>query len=92
LHRVTADRRNERALDGPVNAAGIVAIGTVEDTDFATRRRVLAINLDGTFLGCKYALPLPAPAARSSTFRPSPVWSAATISRPTTRRRAACGF
>jgi 3(or 17)beta-hydroxysteroid dehydrogenase len=45
-------------LDGLVNAAGIVAIGTVEDTDFATWRRVMAINLDGTFLGCKYALPL----------------------------------
>jgi 3(or 17)beta-hydroxysteroid dehydrogenase len=45
-------------LDGLVNAAGIVAIGTVEDTDFATWRRVLAINLDGTFLGCKYGLPL----------------------------------
>src|SRR5262249_3612856 len=45
-------------LDGLVNAAGIVAIGTVEDTDFDTWRRVLAINLDGTFLGCKYALPL----------------------------------
>ena len=41
-----------------MNAAGIVAIGTVEDTDFATWRRVMAINLDGTFLGCKYALPL----------------------------------
>jgi NAD(P)-dependent dehydrogenase (short-subunit alcohol dehydrogenase family) len=35
-----------------------VAIGTVEDTDFATWRRVMAINLDGTFLGCKYAMPL----------------------------------
>ena len=45
-------------LDGLVNAAGIVAIGTVEDTDFATWRRVLAVNLDGTFLGCKYAMPL----------------------------------
>ena len=45
-------------LDGLVNAAGIVAIGTVEDTDFTTWRRVMAINLDGTFLGCKYALPL----------------------------------
>lgn len=45
-------------LDGLVNAAGIVAIGTIEETDFATWRRVMAINLDGTFLGCKYALPL----------------------------------
>ena len=47
-----------RRLDGLVNAAGIVAIGTVEDTDFATWRRVMAVNLDGTFLGCKHALPL----------------------------------
>ena len=45
-------------LDGLVNAAGIVAVGSVEDTDFATWRRVMAVNLDGTFLGCKYALPL----------------------------------
>ena len=45
-------------LDGLVNAAGIVAIGSIEDTDFATFRRVLAVNLEGTFLGCKYAMPL----------------------------------
>ncbi|MGE0750491.1 MAG: SDR family oxidoreductase [Variibacter sp.] len=45
-------------LDGLVNAAGIAALGTVEDTDFATWRRVMAINLDGTFLGCKFILPL----------------------------------
>ncbi len=45
-------------LDGLVNAAGIVAIGSVEKLDFATWRRVLSINLDGTFLGCKYAFPL----------------------------------
>jgi len=45
-------------LDGLVNAAGIAVFGSVEDTDFATWRRVMAINLDGTFLGCKYALGL----------------------------------
>jgi NAD(P)-dependent dehydrogenase (short-subunit alcohol dehydrogenase family) len=45
-------------LDGLVNAAGIVALGTVEELDFATWRRVLSINLDGTFLGCKHAMPL----------------------------------
>ena len=45
-------------LDGLVNAAGVVALGTVEKLDFATWRRVLSINLDGTFLGCKYAMPL----------------------------------
>jgi NAD(P)-dependent dehydrogenase (short-subunit alcohol dehydrogenase family) len=43
-------------LDGLVNAAGIVARGSVEDTDLATWRRVMAVNLDGTFLGCKHAL------------------------------------
>src|SRR5450432_3861390 len=45
-------------LDGLVNAAGIATVGSVEKTDFATWRRVLAVNLDGTFLGCKYAFPL----------------------------------
>ena len=57
--RVT-DEIGERhgRLDGLVNAAGIVAVGTVEQLDFATWRRVLSVNLDGAFLGCKYALPL----------------------------------
>ena len=45
-------------LDGLVNAAGIAVLGSVEDTDYATWKRVHAVNLDGTFLGCKYALPL----------------------------------
>lgn len=45
-------------LDGLVNAAGIVALGNVEQLDFATWRRVLGVNLDGAFLGCKYSLPL----------------------------------
>jgi 3(or 17)beta-hydroxysteroid dehydrogenase len=45
-------------LDGLVNAAGIAVLGTIEETDYATWRQILAVNLDGTFLGCKYALPL----------------------------------
>lgn len=45
-------------LDGLVNAAGIVELGTVEQLDFATWRRVLGVNLDGAFLGCKYSFPL----------------------------------
>src|SRR6185437_5416477 len=45
-------------LDGLVNAAGVVAIGSVEKIDFAEWKRVLAVNLDGTFLGCKHAFPL----------------------------------
>ncbi len=45
-------------LDGLVNAAGIAAVGHIEKTNFATWRRVLSVNLDGTFLGCKYAFGL----------------------------------
>jgi 3(or 17)beta-hydroxysteroid dehydrogenase len=45
-------------LDGLVNAAGIAILGTVEQLDFATWRRVLGVNLDGAFLGCKYSFPL----------------------------------
>ena len=57
--RVAAQLENTHGrLDGLVNAAGIVAVGSVEKLDFATWRRVLAINLDGAFLGCKYAMPL----------------------------------
>ena len=55
---VAAIEQSAGRLDGLVNAAGIVAVGSVEDTDFATWRRVMAVNLDGTFLGCKYAMPL----------------------------------
>jgi NAD(P)-dependent dehydrogenase (short-subunit alcohol dehydrogenase family) len=45
-------------LDGLVYAAGIVAVGTIEQLDFAAWRRVLSVNLDGAFLGCKYSMPL----------------------------------
>lgn len=57
--RVAGDiERRHGRLDGLVNAAGIVALGSVEQLDFATWKRVLAVNLDGAFLGCKYAFPL----------------------------------
>ena len=57
--RVTADIMQKHGrLDGLVNAAGIAVVGSIEKTDFATWRRVLSINLDGTFLGCKYSFPL----------------------------------
>src|ERR1700694_4042392 len=52
--RVIAEiERAAGRLDGLLAAAG-----SVEDTDLATWRRVMAVNLDGTFLGCKHALPL----------------------------------
>ena len=45
-------------LDGLVNAAGLAALATIEDTDYALWRQIMAVNLDGTFLGCKHALPI----------------------------------
>jgi 3(or 17)beta-hydroxysteroid dehydrogenase len=57
--RVTAEiARQHGRLDGLVNAAGIASVGHIENVEFAEWRRVLSINLDGTFLGCKHAFPL----------------------------------
>jgi 3(or 17)beta-hydroxysteroid dehydrogenase len=50
--------RTHGRLDGLVNAAGVAALGHIEDTDFDTWRQVMAVNLDGTFLGCKHGLAL----------------------------------
>jgi NAD(P)-dependent dehydrogenase (short-subunit alcohol dehydrogenase family) len=57
--RVIAEigREHER-LDGLVNAAGLAALGNIEETEFAAWRQILAVNLDGTFLGCKHGLAL----------------------------------
>jgi 3(or 17)beta-hydroxysteroid dehydrogenase len=57
--RLTAEiEASHGRLDGLVNAAGIVVLGSVEELELAAWRRVLAVNLDGTFLACKYAFPL----------------------------------
>jgi 3(or 17)beta-hydroxysteroid dehydrogenase len=57
--RVVGDvEKRHGHLDGLVNAAGIATVGSIEKADYATWRRVMATNLDGTFLGCKYAFPL----------------------------------
>ncbi len=40
-------------LDGLVNNAGLMHVGSIEDTSFADWRRVMAVNADGPFLGCK---------------------------------------
>lgn len=45
-------------LDGLVNNAGIAHLGSIEDTALADWRRVMAVNADGVFLGCKVAWPL----------------------------------
>lgn len=41
-----------------VNCAGIVSLGTVEETSLEDWRRVHAVDLDSVFLGCKHAVPL----------------------------------
>ena len=51
------ERRHGR-LDGLVNNAGVGTPGDVEQTSFAEWRRVMAVNADGVFLGCKHAMPL----------------------------------
>ena len=43
-------------LDVLVNNAGILAVGSVEDTSLELWQRVQRINSDGYFLGCKYAV------------------------------------
>jgi NAD(P)-dependent dehydrogenase (short-subunit alcohol dehydrogenase family) len=55
---MTEIERRQGRLDGLVNNAGVGTPGDVERTSFAEWRRVMAINADGVFLGCKYAMPL----------------------------------
>lgn len=45
-------------LDILVNAAGIAPVASIADCSFEEWRRVMAVNVDGTFLGCKTVLPL----------------------------------
>lgn len=52
-----AESRHGR-LDGLVNNAGVVHLGSIEDTSPAEWRRVMGVNADGTFLGCRAAWPL----------------------------------
>jgi 3(or 17)beta-hydroxysteroid dehydrogenase len=53
----TVEREHGR-LDGLVNSAGIGSLGTIEAETFAAYRKTMAVNVDGTYLGCKYAMPL----------------------------------
>jgi NAD(P)-dependent dehydrogenase (short-subunit alcohol dehydrogenase family) len=45
-------------LDILVNNAGIYHFGAITETKLEDWRRVMAINVDGVFLGCKHAVPL----------------------------------
>lgn len=40
-----------------VNNAGIVVVRSIEDTTLEQLRSVLAVNVEGVFLGCKHAIP-----------------------------------
>lgn len=44
-------------IDGLVNSAGVADGTQLEDTDLATWRRILDINLTGTFLMCRAVVP-----------------------------------
>lgn len=44
-------------LDVLVNNAGVVEAGTIETTSEAAYRFVMAVSADGTFFGCKHAIP-----------------------------------
>jgi 3(or 17)beta-hydroxysteroid dehydrogenase len=45
-------------LDTLVNNAGLVKFGTIEDLAYADYKLQLDVMLDGTFLGCKAAIPV----------------------------------
>jgi 3(or 17)beta-hydroxysteroid dehydrogenase len=65
-HDVSNEPDWERVLDAAiakfgridilVNNAGIAAEGAIEDVTLEAWRRVMSVNLDGTFLGCKHAV------------------------------------
>jgi NAD(P)-dependent dehydrogenase (short-subunit alcohol dehydrogenase family) len=55
------------------NNAGIGGGSTVEDTDFETWRKVMAVDADSVFLGCKYAIPYMVPHAPGSIINTSSI-------------------
>lgn len=63
MERVEADFGG---LDILVNNAGIVVVGPIEHTALADLERICHINLHGTFLGLKHAVPLMKARARAS--------------------------
>jgi len=53
---ITATQQRFERIDGLVNNAGILLMASVEDTTLEQWRRVLRVNSDGYFLGCKYGV------------------------------------
>src|SRR5258706_2736720 len=44
-------------LDVLVNNAGIIIVADVEETTVEQWRKIMAVNAEGVFLGCKHAIP-----------------------------------
>ncbi len=63
IQRVEADFGG---LDILVNNAGIVVVGPIEQTTLTDLERICHVNLHGTFLGLKHAVPLMKARARAS--------------------------
>ncbi|MEN3973711.1 SDR family oxidoreductase [Emcibacter sp. SYSU 3D8] len=55
---VAAVRQNHGSLDILVNNAGISVVEPIEGSTLASWRRVMAINVDGVYLGVRSCLPL----------------------------------
>jgi 3(or 17)beta-hydroxysteroid dehydrogenase len=53
---ITAAQGRFGRLDGVVNNAGILLMGSIEDTSLEQWRRIHRVNADGYFLGCKYGV------------------------------------
>lgn len=53
-------------LDGLVNAAGIIRMGSTVETSIEDFRLVMTVNVDGTFLGCKHAMRVMQPQSSGS--------------------------
>lgn len=47
---IVADFAGDGGLDALINNAGIADFGPIEQTDFTRWRRIMSVNLDGTFL------------------------------------------
>jgi 3(or 17)beta-hydroxysteroid dehydrogenase len=53
---MTATQERFGRLDGLVNNAGVLVMGSIEDATLEQWQRVHRINADGYFLGCKYGV------------------------------------